>query len=110
MTEKKRLISFDNVSKISNNFTFEEDTSGEGKHNFVLSREQDVSDILKENRDQFNETDKRTPYGTMSKVASIPMVVYYDLKEKGILDDQKALKKWLNDPDNKAFRTREGTV
>ena len=38
------------------------------------------------------------------------MVLYYDLKEKGILDDPKALKKWLNDADNKAFRTREGTV
>jgi hypothetical protein len=24
--------------------------------------------------------------------------------------DQKALKKWLNDPDNKVFRTRGGVV
>ena len=38
------------------------------------------------------------------------MVVYYDLKNKGILDDPKAIKKWLNDPENKYFRTREGTV
>lgn len=38
------------------------------------------------------------------------MVVYYDLKAKGILDDPVAIKKWLNDPENKYFRTREGNV
>ena len=107
---RKRLISFDNETKISNNFTFEEDTSGKKEHNFVLSREQDVTDIIKDNREQFNESDKRDPYGHWSKVASIPMVLYYELKNKGILDDPKAIKKWLNDPDNKAFRTREGTL
>ena len=107
---KKRLISFDNDTKISNNFTFEEDTSGRNEHSFVLSREQDVTQILKDNKEQFNESDKRDAYGHWNKVASIPMVLYYELKEKGILDDPKALKKWLNDPDNKAFRTREGTV
>lgn len=107
---RKRLISFDNETKISNNFTFEEDTSGKGEHSFVLSREQDVTEIIKENKDLYNDSDKRDPYGHWNKVASIPMVLYYDLKEKGILDDPKALKKWLNDPDNRAFRTREGTV
>ena len=107
---RKRLISFDNETKISNNFTFEEDTSSKREHNFVLSREQDVTDIIKDNREQFNESDKRDPYGHWNKVASIPMVLYYELKNKGILDDPKAIKKWLNDPDNKAFRTREGTL
>ena len=46
----------------------------------------------------------------MSRVASIPLTVYYDLKQKGILDDQAAMKKWLNDPDNELFRTRKGKV
>jgi hypothetical protein len=46
----------------------------------------------------------------MSRVASIPLTVYYDLKQKGILDDQTAMKKWLNDPDNELFRTRKGKV
>ena len=48
---KKRLISFDNDTKISNNFTFEEDTSGRNEHSFVLSREQDVTQILKDNKE-----------------------------------------------------------
>jgi len=46
----------------------------------------------------------------MARVASIPLNVYYDLKRRGIADDPKAMKKWLNDPDNRVFRTREGTV
>jgi hypothetical protein len=36
--------------------------------------------------------------------------VYYDLKRRGIADDPAALKKWLNDGDNRVFRTREGTL
>jgi hypothetical protein len=46
----------------------------------------------------------------MHKVASIPMNVYFDLKEKGILDDPAALKRWLNDSDNRFFRTKAGRV
>jgi hypothetical protein len=30
---------------------------------------------------------------------------YYDYDA-----DQKAMAKWLNDPDNRAFRTRPGTI
>jgi hypothetical protein len=55
-------------------------------------------------------TDKRTKWGDMSRVASIPLSVYYDLKRRGIADDPVALRKWLNDGDNRVFRTREGTV
>jgi len=107
----KRLISFDHTTKISNNFTFEEDTTGNNDHHFVISREQDVTSIINDNKQQLKETDKHTKWNdNWNKVASIPMVVYYDLKNKGILDDPKAIKKWLNNPENKYFRTREGTV
>lgn len=107
---KKRLISFDHETKISNNFTFEEDVTGNNDHHFVISREQDVTAIINDNKEQLKETDKHTKWGDWNKVASIPMVVYYDLKAKGILDDPVAIKKWLNDPENKYFRTREGNV
>jgi hypothetical protein len=49
-------------------------------------------------------------YGEWSKVASIPLSVFYDLKQKGIVDDPAAMKKWLNDSENKFFRTRPGRV
>jgi hypothetical protein len=46
----------------------------------------------------------------MHKVGSIPMSIYHELQKQGILQDEKRLKKWLNDPDNRVFRTRPGRV
>ena len=34
----------------------------------------------------------------------------YEMKAEGKLDDQAYMKRWLNDPDNRAFRTRPGEV
>jgi hypothetical protein len=33
-----------------------------------------------------------------------------DLKQKGIVNDPKRLRKWLNDRDNALFRTKLGRV
>ena len=76
---------------------------------FVIETEQKI-DVDDSNARFRNETDKRTKWGDMSRVASIPLSVYYDLKRRGIADDPAALKKWLNDGDNRVFRTREGTL
>jgi hypothetical protein len=38
------------------------------------------------------------------------MSIYFQLKAEGKLDDQEYMKKWLNDADNKYFRTRAGEV
>jgi len=47
--------------------------------------------------------------------ASIPAEIINTLNREGIMRgyhilDQKALVKWLNNPDNRVFRTRGGTV
>jgi hypothetical protein len=76
---------------------------------YVIETVQEL-DVGEANTRARNATDKRTKWGEMARVASIPLSVYYDLKRQGIVDDQKAFKKWLNDPDNRVFRTREGTV
>lgn len=76
---------------------------------FVIETEQRL-DVDDSNTTQRNMTDKRTKWGDVNKVASIPLSVYYSLKREGIADDPAALKKWLNDPDNRVFRTREGTL
>jgi hypothetical protein len=46
------------------------------------------------------------------KIAEIPSVIYYDLLKKfgQPRDNMKAWKRWLNDPDNRAFRTTGGRV
>lgn len=76
---------------------------------YVIETVQNM-DVDESNRRQRVETDKRTKWNDINRVASIPLSVYYDLKRRGIADDPKALKKWLNDRDNRVFRTREGTL
>lgn len=50
--------------------------------------------------------------GTYHCVAEIPMALITLLKSQGIdlLEDREAMKKFLNDPAFKAFRTSEGKV
>lgn len=46
----------------------------------------------------------------MVRVASVPTLIWYELKKKGIIDDDKAYRRWLNDRDNRGFRTVHGRV
>jgi len=79
--------------------------------NVTIQTSQDVSDVIEENKRQFNQVDERANWsGEWHKVGSIPMSIFFDLKRRGILDDQVAMKKWMNDPDNRLFRTRPGKV
>ena len=72
---------------------------------------QDITDVVEANKALYNLYDERSNWrGDMHKVASLPMSVYYDLKNKGILEDPVAMKKWLNNPENVVFRTRPGQV
>lgn len=71
---------------------------------------QDVGEIVETNKALFNETDKHTQYGEFTRVASIPMSVYFDLQKRGIIGDQKRMKEWLNHSDQRAFRVRAGAV
>lgn len=71
----------------------------------------DVEDILEGNKERYNGVDERAGWkGEMHRVASIPMPLFFELKKKGIVDDPKALRQWLNDSDNRLFRTRPGRV
>lgn len=101
-----RVLSFDPDTGIREDFYYDPD-----RDRFKIVAVQPVDDILDHNKANLAEMDERTPWkGDMHKVASIPLAVYYDLKRRGILDDQKAMKRWLNDPENRHFRTRPGVV
>lgn len=78
------------------------------KGEYVVETVQDVTAIANANKRAYNDTPNK--YGDVNKVASIPLSVYYELKRKGIADDPVALKRWLNDGDNRVFRTRAGTL
>lgn len=101
MTEK--IFNIDPVSGIKSVWHYDDATD-----TAFIEKRQDVTEIIDNNKRQFNEDHGR--YGEWNKVASIPLNVYYDLKQKGIVDDPVAMKKWLNDPDNRFFRTRPGRV
>lgn len=99
----RKILDHDPVTGISHVFYYD-DVTDEAS----VTAEQDVTAVLEANKKAFNDAPER--YGEWARVAQIPMVIYLDLKKKGILDDQAALKRWLNDPDNRLFRTRAGSV
>ena len=51
-----------------------------------------------------------TPGKDFRHVAEVPMVIYQKALREGWHNDPKAWKRWLNDSDNKVFRTWEGKV
>ena len=42
--------------------------------------------------------------------AEVPIIIYNKAVREGWVNDPKAWKKWLNNPDNKLFRTWKGKV
>jgi hypothetical protein len=99
----KRLLNDDALTGVKTYYNYDAD-----KDEAIISKEQDVTGIIEANKAEFNAAPER--WGEWTKVGSIPLSVYYELERQGILNDQKAMAKWLNDPDNRAFRTRPGTI
>lgn len=57
------------------------------------------------NQAQLNETSRTQKSGDMVKVASLPMMIYLELEQKGILRDKAAMRKWLNSEEARPYRT-----
>ena len=82
---------------------------------FVVETKQDVSQIIEQNKAMYAQTDENTRWGEWTHIAQIPLSVFQELNQKGIcrgfhIADPKAMKAWLNDPDNRHFRVRPGRV
>ena len=72
--------------------------------------DQQVDDVLKANAEERHDH-QGARWGDGRRVASIPLNVYYDkLAEAQLQGDDNYLNRWLNDPDNRAFRTFEGNL
>ena len=102
---EKRLFSTDEEQGITRYFHFDEETG-----QATIQTQQDVTAIIEENKQEYAQVDERARWGEWSRVASIPMSIYFQLKAEGKLDDQEYMKKWLNNSDNQYFRTRAGKV
>lgn len=89
-------------------------TFEESADSFTLTRHQDAQPIIDQNaleRNSGANNSTRTALGR--KVASIPLVVWQEwmkITNGEIQNDPKLLAKYLNDPDNKYFRTHNSTV
>ena len=57
------------------------------------------------NKAQRDETSRSQKSGDMVKVASLPMMVYLDLQQKGIIRDKAAMRKWLASEEAAPYRT-----
>lgn len=106
----KRLFDYDPLTGVTEWFEYD-DTND----TFTICNSQDVEAIVEHNKAKFNEfTSARDAWGDKighsTHAATIPLNIYFDLQRKGILRDPVAFKRWLNDPDNSAFRTRPGTL
>lgn len=108
----------ENVSKLGTDVT----NSGtvktyyaDGEGGLVIKSETDITPFIEKNKAEYAQIDSKAKWGEFTKVASIPYAVIQMLNEKGIMRgfhivDQVALKAWLNDPENRFFRTRPGRV
>ncbi|HEX7019010.1 MAG TPA: hypothetical protein VF159_03300 [Gemmatimonadaceae bacterium] len=80
---------------------------------FHIETIQDVTDLVEINK-ALNNDAPDTWRGDLHRVASIPLSLYCELVEKGIIEEndpkQTKLRAWLNDRDNRVFRTRPGRV
>jgi hypothetical protein len=105
----KKLLSHDPLTGISKVFHY--DPSVDEK-NFIIETVQETTPIVEANKAEFQNSAALGKSGkeNMVKVASIPLTLYFELKRKGVANDPAAMKRWLNDPDNRFFRTREGVV
>lgn len=87
----------------------------DGEGGLVIETAQDISDIIESNKTSYAQTDERARWGEWAKIGSIPLAVIQDLNRKGFLRgfhiiDQKKFKAWLNDPENRYFRSRPGRI
>tara|TARA_R110002020_G_scaffold7935_6_gene32598 strand:+ start:6541 stop:6906 length:366 start_codon:yes stop_codon:yes gene_type:complete len=92
---------------------------------FTLEKMQDIEPILIANKEQYNSFDERARFGnplkpsqeTWTHYARVPNVILEQMPREmrqGIMSGKslqgKKWKQWINDLDNRMFRTRPGKI
>ena len=84
------------------------------KDEITIEQSQDVSALIDQNKKEYNAADTKWSDKLMgNKVASVPFAAIDNLNKQGIMKgyeilDQKRFFAWLNNPDNRFFRTKPG--
>jgi hypothetical protein len=100
------LLEFDPVMGIRRGFTY-----NHADESFIIDTQQEVTSIIEDNKALSNMIDERANWkGDFHRVASIPMVKYMELVQKGIAHDNKAILRWLDEPEQRYLKTRPGRL
>jgi hypothetical protein len=103
------VLASDPIAKIQTIFHPTNDVNG----GYVLEERQDVTDLVETNKAVYNSIDQRAKHDTMNRYASIPLNLFFEQWGKGMWRGNKLgqeEKRWLNDNENRFFRTRPGRV
>lgn len=92
----------------------------DGDGGLVIETKVDLSKIIEINQQKFNARSEKTGWGSdvldpKNHIATIPDIIIDELNKKGVMRgyaviDKEAFRRFLNDPDNKVWRTRGGNV
>lgn len=74
----------------------------------VIASEMECEALIRSNRARAENL--KTKGETFRPVASIPLPLAERMMQEGTFNDDDAMKKWLNDPDNRAFRIWGGRI
>ena len=99
----RRFLDHDATLGITNFFHYDaaDDT-------FTIEAVQDMEPLVETNKQAFNGP--HGSWGDGKVVARVPLIFYDQWMREGKHRDQSFLKRWLNDPDNSAFRVRPGVI
>lgn len=65
----------------------------------------DLGNLPDLNKAEMDESSRTRRSGDMVRAARLPMVVYHDLMQRGIIRDKAAMRKWLKSEEARPFRT-----
>ena len=82
----------------------------EEKQAGTIETVQTVDALIDQNVAHQNAQTRLDRWGDGKVVARIPMSVYAELLGSGKSQDSAYMRRWLNDPDNRKFRTRLGRI
>jgi len=104
-----RLFSHDPLTGVRKYFRYHEGER-ESEDTFSIETVYDVEPILEANKRDFNSLTSIDRWGDGRHIARIPMPLWQRLRSEGVAQDEAAFKRWLNDSDNRYFRTSPGKV
>ena len=105
MKNSKRILDYDPATGMLETFHYDavEDKA-------IIETSQDVTAILEANKRAFNQVDENANWkGDIHLCARVPLNIFNSLP-KELRRDQKAFKRWLNHPDQAAFKLRPGKI